>query len=321
MESFKAFPWFHGSISREETEGRLMRLGLKEGLFLIRESQRMPGSLVLSLCSEGKVVNFKISQITYDDDSSLYHLDNGPNFSSIEDMIGFYKKRHKDNPIWLGSHCPKRDISKPSRDRRGGYEQVWLASSTKDKKEKKEEEIAMDLAAEINQLAIEEPETVAAAKEQRTKMEKKFRESKIAILEAVGNFEEELEDNPESKTKKFDRRQKSFKLSAHTEKLMYLTWLNEQLDTETKNLDEDIRGAIPILKVMEKVSGQAAPIHSPKPITSLQMSDNWHAVLKFMKILQISTEDLEFADLYQLDEREILKLFSRLLKWEAETKK
>lgn len=58
-------PWFHGQLSRAEAEHRLEQLDLKDGLFLVRESPRNPGSLVLSVCFEQQVHNFQISEVRW----------------------------------------------------------------------------------------------------------------------------------------------------------------------------------------------------------------------------------------------------------------
>ncbi|XP_060059551.1 growth factor receptor-bound protein 7 isoform X5 [Erinaceus europaeus] len=53
-------PWFHGRISREESQRLIGQQGLVDGLFLVRESQRNPQGFVLSLCHLQKVKHYLI---------------------------------------------------------------------------------------------------------------------------------------------------------------------------------------------------------------------------------------------------------------------
>ncbi|POI24631.1 hypothetical protein CIB84_011618, partial [Bambusicola thoracicus] len=53
-------PWFHGRISREDTQQLIGRQGLVDGVFLVRESQRNPKGFVLSLCHLQKVKHYLI---------------------------------------------------------------------------------------------------------------------------------------------------------------------------------------------------------------------------------------------------------------------
>ncbi|XP_059125647.1 growth factor receptor-bound protein 7 isoform X1 [Peromyscus eremicus] len=53
-------PWFHGRISREESQRLIGQQGLVDGVFLVRESQRNPQGFVLSLCHLQKVKHYLI---------------------------------------------------------------------------------------------------------------------------------------------------------------------------------------------------------------------------------------------------------------------
>ncbi|NXT31515.1 GRB7 protein, partial [Pelecanoides urinatrix] len=53
-------PWFHGRISREDTQQLIGRQGLVDGVFLVRESQRNPKGFVLSLCHLQRVKHYLI---------------------------------------------------------------------------------------------------------------------------------------------------------------------------------------------------------------------------------------------------------------------
>jgi len=51
-----AVKYFFGRISRDEAEDALRTAGIREGLFLLRESIIKAGDYVLSICHEGRYV-------------------------------------------------------------------------------------------------------------------------------------------------------------------------------------------------------------------------------------------------------------------------
>ncbi|NXX14315.1 GRB7 protein, partial [Podargus strigoides] len=57
-------PWFHGRISREDTQQLIGRQGLVDGVFLVRESQRNPKGFVLSLCHLQRVKHYLILPVS-----------------------------------------------------------------------------------------------------------------------------------------------------------------------------------------------------------------------------------------------------------------
>ncbi|XP_012500201.1 PREDICTED: ras GTPase-activating protein 1 [Propithecus coquereli] len=76
--------WYHGKLDRTIAEERLRQAG-KSGSYLIRESDRRPGSFVLSFLSQTNVVNhFRIIAMCGD-----YYI-GGRRFSSLSDLIGYY---------------------------------------------------------------------------------------------------------------------------------------------------------------------------------------------------------------------------------------
>ncbi|XP_024419381.1 ras GTPase-activating protein 1 [Desmodus rotundus] len=76
--------WYHGKLDRTMAEERLRQAG-KSGSYLIRESDRRPGSFVLSFLSQTNVVNhFRIIAMCGD-----YYI-GGRRFSSLSDLIGYY---------------------------------------------------------------------------------------------------------------------------------------------------------------------------------------------------------------------------------------
>ncbi|KAJ8380612.1 hypothetical protein SKAU_G00013900 [Synaphobranchus kaupii] len=76
--------WYHGKLDRTIAEERL-RQARTAGSYLIRESDRRPGSFVLSFLSMTNVVNhFRIIAMCGD-----YYI-GGRRFSSLSDLIGYY---------------------------------------------------------------------------------------------------------------------------------------------------------------------------------------------------------------------------------------
>uniref|UniRef100_A0A667ZWI6 Ras GTPase-activating protein 1 n=1 Tax=Myripristis murdjan TaxID=586833 RepID=A0A667ZWI6_9TELE len=80
----KSSQWYHGKLDRTIAEERL-RQARNPGSYLIRESDRRPGSFVLSFLSMTSVVNhFRIIAMCGD-----YYI-GGRRFSSLSDLIGYY---------------------------------------------------------------------------------------------------------------------------------------------------------------------------------------------------------------------------------------
>ncbi|XP_010781047.1 ras GTPase-activating protein 1-like [Notothenia coriiceps] len=78
------YKWYHGKLDRNIAEERL-RQARSPGSYLIRESDRRPGSFVLSFLSVTNVVNhFRIIAMCGD-----YYI-GGRRFSSLSDLIGYY---------------------------------------------------------------------------------------------------------------------------------------------------------------------------------------------------------------------------------------
>ncbi|XP_069483685.1 ras GTPase-activating protein 1 isoform X1 [Ambystoma mexicanum] len=76
--------WYHGKLDRTIAEDRLRQAEVP-GSYLIRESDRRPGSFVLSFLSNTNVVNhFRIIAMCGD-----YYI-GGRRFSSLSDLIGYY---------------------------------------------------------------------------------------------------------------------------------------------------------------------------------------------------------------------------------------
>lgn len=78
--------WFHGPLSGKDAENLILERG-KNGSFLVRESQSKPGDFVLSVRTDDKVTHV---MIRYKD--NLYDVVGGQKFSTLSDLIEYYKK-------------------------------------------------------------------------------------------------------------------------------------------------------------------------------------------------------------------------------------
>ncbi len=101
--------WFHGKITRENA-AHLVTTGpdgRREGLFLVRESLRMPGSFVLTMWARNQVHHFQV--VGHGD--GWYSVDNGPLFQGLDELVNHYKCLPDGLPSQLhdfvvGSHPP-----------------------------------------------------------------------------------------------------------------------------------------------------------------------------------------------------------------------
>jgi len=59
--SASAVKYFFGRISRDEAEDALKEAGIREGLYLLRESVQQAGNYVLSICHQGGYVQTHFS--------------------------------------------------------------------------------------------------------------------------------------------------------------------------------------------------------------------------------------------------------------------
>ncbi|XP_065836924.1 ras GTPase-activating protein 1-like [Oscarella lobularis] len=75
--------WYHGALDRTTSEERLLKAA-RPGSYLMRESERKPGSYVLSFLGRTGLNHFKITAICGD-----YYI-GGRQFSSLGDLVGYY---------------------------------------------------------------------------------------------------------------------------------------------------------------------------------------------------------------------------------------
>ncbi|XP_018413553.1 PREDICTED: growth factor receptor-bound protein 10 isoform X2 [Nanorana parkeri] len=98
-------PWFHGRISREESQTIIKQQGLVDGLFLLRDSQSNPKAFVLTLCHHQKIKHFQI--LPCEDDGQLFFsLDDGnTKFTDLIQLVEFYQLNKGVLPCKLKHHC------------------------------------------------------------------------------------------------------------------------------------------------------------------------------------------------------------------------
>ncbi|CAL4130451.1 unnamed protein product, partial [Meganyctiphanes norvegica] len=75
--------WYHGRLDRAQSEDRLKQFG-KLGSYLVRESDRRPGSYVLSYMGRSGVSHFKITAVCGD-----FYI-GGRQFNALSDLVGYY---------------------------------------------------------------------------------------------------------------------------------------------------------------------------------------------------------------------------------------
>lgn len=75
--------WYHGRLDRVYSELRLRDFG-KLGAYLVRESDRKPGSYVLSYLGRTGVNHFRVTAVCGD-----YYI-GGRQFDSLSDLVGYY---------------------------------------------------------------------------------------------------------------------------------------------------------------------------------------------------------------------------------------
>ena len=91
--------WFHGKITRENA-AHLVSGGpesRREGLFLVRESLRVPGSFVLTMWARNQVHHFQI----VGHGEGWFSVDNGPLFQGLDELVHHYQCRSDGLPAQL----------------------------------------------------------------------------------------------------------------------------------------------------------------------------------------------------------------------------
>uniref|UniRef100_A0A1W7RAH1 Growth factor receptor-bound protein 14 n=1 Tax=Hadrurus spadix TaxID=141984 RepID=A0A1W7RAH1_9SCOR len=84
-------PWFYSGMSRDEATQLLTKYGTVDGVFLVRESRRNPGSYVLSYIHNCRVHHCQIIPVE-EKEQLCYSLDNGrTKFYDLLQLVEFYQ--------------------------------------------------------------------------------------------------------------------------------------------------------------------------------------------------------------------------------------
>ncbi|XP_071476919.1 growth factor receptor-bound protein 14-like [Diadema antillarum] len=96
-------PWFHSGLTRDETQALFAKQGMVDGMFLIRESQRIPGAFVLSFSHNQKVKHYQINMV-----DDCYTIDDGgTRFTDLVQLVEFYQLNSGGLPTRLLHVCTK----------------------------------------------------------------------------------------------------------------------------------------------------------------------------------------------------------------------
>ncbi|XP_053554105.1 growth factor receptor-bound protein 7 isoform X2 [Bombina bombina] len=96
--------WYHGRLSRDETQRLIMQHGMVDGVFLVRESTRNPKGFVLSLCHLQKIKHYLILPCE-EEGKPYYSMDDGQTkFTDLIQLVEFHQINRGILPCTL-KHC------------------------------------------------------------------------------------------------------------------------------------------------------------------------------------------------------------------------
>jgi c-src tyrosine kinase len=135
-------PWFHGNITRSDSEKLLSPL--KDGLFLVRESQAFKGNYTLCVCFKGKVEHYQIMK----DSKEWVSADGEEYFENLVKLVEHYQHdadglvcKLRSSVEKTGAHdivvsteefkkkgwaIPRSDLDLKSMIGKGEFGEVWL---------------------------------------------------------------------------------------------------------------------------------------------------------------------------------------------------
>uniref|UniRef100_UPI0037E902DD tyrosine-protein kinase SYK isoform X2 n=1 Tax=Semicossyphus pulcher TaxID=241346 RepID=UPI0037E902DD len=97
-------PWFHGSITREDSEPRLQRGSRVNGKFLIRQRDQN-GSYALCLLHEGQVMHYRVDR----DRAGKLSIPDGKKFDTLWQLVEHYSYKPDGLLRVLTDPCPRPD--------------------------------------------------------------------------------------------------------------------------------------------------------------------------------------------------------------------
>ena len=93
--------WFHGAISREESELRLKNFGLRDGLFLVRE-RTIVNSFALCVSFRNEIFHYLLDMNTL----GQLSIENGRKFENLLQVVDHYSRTPDGLLCALGDVCP-----------------------------------------------------------------------------------------------------------------------------------------------------------------------------------------------------------------------
>uniref|UniRef100_A0A665V888 Tyrosine-protein kinase n=1 Tax=Echeneis naucrates TaxID=173247 RepID=A0A665V888_ECHNA len=97
-------PWFHGAITREESEPRLQNGSRSNGKFLIRQRDTNR-SYALCLLHEGEVLHYRIDR----DQANKLSIPDGKKFDTLWQLVEHYSYKPDGLALVLTEPCPRPD--------------------------------------------------------------------------------------------------------------------------------------------------------------------------------------------------------------------
>eukprot|EP00045_Choanoeca_perplexa_P016901 m.234837 g.234837 ORF g.234837 m.234837 type:complete len:685 (+) comp17392_c0_seq4:199-2253(+) len=99
----KAMPWYHGKLNRAAAEHVLSLHGMRDGLFLARESSSVANDYVLTLAFEGDAYHFQIAH----QGEGCYAIDDGPTIQGLTDIVEYYTTTADGLPCSLKQYAKR----------------------------------------------------------------------------------------------------------------------------------------------------------------------------------------------------------------------
>uniref|UniRef100_A0A8C5QWT8 Growth factor receptor bound protein 7 n=1 Tax=Leptobrachium leishanense TaxID=445787 RepID=A0A8C5QWT8_9ANUR len=101
----KTQAWYHGRLSRDETQRLIMQQGMADGVFLVRESTRNPKGFVLSLCHTQKIKHYLILPCE-EEGKPYFSMDDGQTkFVDLIQLVEFHQINRGILPCTLKHYC------------------------------------------------------------------------------------------------------------------------------------------------------------------------------------------------------------------------
>ncbi|XP_053309647.1 growth factor receptor-bound protein 7 isoform X2 [Spea bombifrons] len=101
----KTQAWYHGRLSRDETQRLIAQQGMVDGVFLVRESTRNPNGFVLSLCHTQKIKHYLILPCE-EDGKPYFSMDDGQTkFVDLIQLVEFHQINRGILPCTLKHYC------------------------------------------------------------------------------------------------------------------------------------------------------------------------------------------------------------------------